>query len=298
MANLAYTVADSGILLKLVKIALIGALLCTAFFIREPVVVKSYIYKVFREASKTRLMWQTRGWEEIKGPHFIVRYQAPDDDNANMVLDTAEKNYQPVVDKFDFTPKRKTLIVIYPTKESLGRSFGWAADESAMGVYWAGVIRVLSPKVWIDEHDPLDFTAVFETEGPMVHEFTHLMVDYATGGNYTRWFTEGIAQFEEEKLTGYLIGERNITSSDQLYPLSRMDREFDNLSDQNLAYFQSYQAVYYLVSQYGEENLNKILQNLGSGKTMDESFQSVLGVSVDRFEHDFQNWIVGQQSRN
>lgn len=297
MANLAYTVADSGILLKLVKIALIGALLCTAFFIREPVVVKSYIYKVFREASKTRLMWQTRGWEEIKGPHFIVRYQAPDDDNANMVLDTAEKNYQPVVDKFDFTPKRKTLIVIYPTKESLGRSFGWAADESAMGVYWAGVIRVLSPKVWIDEHDPQDFAALFETEGPMAHEFTHLMVDYATGGNYTRWFTEGIAQFEEEKLTGYLIGERNITSSDQLYPLSRMDREFDNLSDQNLAYFQSYQAVYYLVFQYGEENLKKILQNLGSGKTMDESFQSVLGVSMDKFEHDFQTWIVSQDRR-
>jgi len=297
MANLAYTAADSGILLKLVKIALIGALLSMAFFIREPVVVKSYIYKVFREVSKTGLMWRTRGWEEIKGPHFIVRYQTPDDDNANMVLDTAEKNYQPVVDKFDFSPKRKTLIVIYPTKESLGRSFGWAADESAMGVYWAGVIRVLSPKVWIDEHDPQKFAAVFETEGPMAHEFTHLMVDYATGGNYTRWFTEGIAQFEEEKLTRYLIGERNITSSDQLYPLSRMDREFDTLPDQNLAYFQSYQAVYYLVSHYGEDNLKKILQNLGSGKTMEESFQSVLGVSMDRFEHDFQNWIVGQDRR-
>ena len=293
MSNLVVSTVNSSIIFqKTVKIAAVLALLCMAFFIFAPTITKSYIYKIFREGSKVQMLWQTRGWQEIQGSHFIVRYHPHDDKNAELVLSTAEEGYQPVVSKFGFNPKEKTLIVVYPTKESLGRSFGWTADESAMGVYWAGVIRVLSPTLWINETNPEKVKKIFETEGPVVHEFTHLMVDYQTGGNYTRWFTEGIAQYEEEKLTGYQLEERDVKHPGELYPFSKMDADFDRLTDQGLAYYQSLQAVNYIVDRYGEEGLRKVLDDLGKGNSMDKSFSKNLGLSMDQFESNFKKWAV------
>ncbi len=274
------------------KTSVILVLLCMAFFIVEPITVKSCVYKTFRNFIRIKVMWQTCGWEEIQGSHFIVRYRPQDNNIAEMVLATAEESYQPVSRQFGYSFRDKIPIVIYPTKESLGRSFGWAADESAMGVYWAGVIRILSPNIWVEEENLEGIRTAFENEGPIVHELTHYMVDYSAGGNYTRWFTEGIAQYEEEKLTGYRIENREIRHPDELYPLNLMDREFDSLGDQPLAYFESFQAVKYLVDRYGEKSLQEILTCLGRGRTIEESFQKTLGISVDQFETDFQTYMI------
>jgi len=293
MGNLVAHAVDSGFLLpKTGKIALVLVLLGMALLIKEPVLVKSFVYKVFREAVKVQMNWQTRNWNEIEGAHFLIRYQSQDSNIAEMVLSEAEKSYAPVSKQFGYSPAGKIQVVIYPTKESLGRSFGWAADESAMGVYWAGVIRVLSPNVWVGEEDPQRLKETFATEGPMVHELTHLMVDYLTGGNYTRWFTEGIAQYEEAKLTGFQMAYREIGHPDELYPFALMDREFDNLGDESLAYFQSFQAVNYLAERYGEERIREILQSLGKGYGMEKSFRGVLGISMDQFEKDFKMWLL------
>jgi hypothetical protein len=296
MGNLVFGSVDPGFLLQRVgKIAVILALLCMAFFIKEPVKGKTYIYRIIREVSRVNMMWQTRSWQEIRGKHFIIRYTPQDNNIAGLVLQVAESSFEPVSQKFSYTPNSQTLIVVYPTKVSLNRSFGWDADESAMGVYWAGVIRVLSPNDWIDCENPQELARVFESEGPVAHEFTHLLVDYATGGNYTRWLTEGIAQYEEGRLTGYHMDHPKITAVDQMYPLNEMDRDFDNLENQNMAYYESLQAVKYMVQQYGETAIGELLNQLGYGLTMDESFREVFGISLDQFETDFKVWTLVNQ---
>jgi len=240
------------------------------------------------------MMWQTRSWQEMRGNHFIIRYTPQDNNVAGLVLQVAESSFEPISQKFSYSPNKRTLIVVYPTKESLNRSFGWEADESAMGVYWAGVIRVLSPNDWIEGKNSQELARIFESEGPVAHEFTHLLVDYAAGGNYTRWLTEGIAQYEEGRLTGYRMDHPKITAVEQMYPLDDMDRNFDNLNNQNLAYYQSLQAVNYLVQQYGGEAIGELLTHLGYGFTMDESFRKSFGISLNQFEANFKVWTVNQ----
>jgi len=294
MDNFALPAMSSGLVLqKSGKILFAAAMLFVVFFIIQPGVAKSQIYKIFREVSKYRMMWQTRGWSEVQSSNFIVRYTAEDSNIAEMVLESAEQSYEPVTRNFAGSYRGKILVVVYPTKDSLGRSFGWAADESAMGVYWAGVIRVLSPSAWIEEDDPEVVKEVFDSDGPLAHELTHLLVDYETGGNYTRWFTEGIAQYIEAKVTGYRMDYRSIRDYDKIYPLSRMDRDFDSLNDQNMAYLQSFQAVNYLVELYGEDSLRDILGQLGRGQSMEASFKDVLGISLEQFEKDFGEWVIG-----
>ncbi|MBU7007263.1 peptidase MA family metallohydrolase [Phosphitispora fastidiosa] len=294
MDNFALPTMSSGLVLqKSGRILFAAAMLFVIFSIIQPGVAKSQIYKGFRELSKHRMMWQTRGWSEVHSSNFVVRYTAQDSSIAEMVLESAEQSYEPVTRNFAGSYRGKILVVVYPTKDSLGRSFGWAADESAMGVYWAGVIRVLSPSAWIEEDDPEVVKEVFNNDGPLAHEFTHLLVDYETGGNYTRWFTEGIAQYIEAKVTGYRMDYRSIRDYDAIYPLSRMDRDFDSLNDQNMAYLQSFQIVNYLVELYGEDSLRDILEQLGRGRSMEASFKDVLGISLEQFEQDFGEWVIG-----
>lgn len=299
MSNVVIGTVESGVnIQKTGKIVLLLLLMAVTFFIKEPGLTKSFFYNLFREASKVQMLWVTRNWQELEGPHFKVRYQGADDANAQMVLDIAEKNYDSVTNRYNYTPKSKTLIAIYPTKESLGKSFGWAADESAMGVYWAGAIRLLSPSAWIEAQNPEDYRDIFENEGPVVHEYTHLLVDYIARGNYTRWFTEGIAQFEEERTTGYSMEHDPVKDPQAFYPLAEMDKNYDNLPDQSLAYYESLEAVNYIVDQYGEEKLNLILLELGKGASMDKAFKTVIGLDMNQFEQAFKLWAVAENNEN
>jgi len=267
---------------KLIIGAIIASLvLLVAFSIRYPNLPKVLVYKAFREYVRISMTWKTRHWEEIEGQNFVLRFQSGDKNVAKMVLDNAEEAYVPVNNALDYYPRRKIPIILYPDTVSMNKSFGWAADESAMGVYWAGVIRVLSPNYWIEGGD---IEAKFKSDGPMAHEYTHLIVDYLAGGNYPRWFTEGIAQREERKITGF---EMALTGTEEIYPLSKMDAGYDLLPNQSAAYRQSLAMVDFLVERYGEDALKQILADLGKGNSMDGAFTNSIGINMQGFEAEF-----------
>lgn len=273
-------------------------ILLTIFFVRLPNVARTAAYNVFREGLKQKALWTTRHMETLQGQHFIVRYTGNNRSDAELVLATAERFYAPVASKYGYSGKGKIPVIVYPSRSELNRNFGWPADESAMGVYWAGVIRVLSPDIWVGESNSALYKEAFETDGPMAHEFTHLVVDYITGGNYTRWLTEGLAQYEEYQLTGFEFDETGALLGQTLYPLGEMDLNFDRLPNQALAYRQSYLAVRYIAEVYGEESLRSLLQLLAEGKKTDKAVTSLLGMDMPTFEAAYQKWAMEKESLN
>ena len=174
---------------------------------RIPASAKFYGYGAIRELVKIYVVIGSWNMSKLTSEHFFVKYMPEDRGEAELVLETAEKFYQPITEDFGYTPRGRIPIILYSTKQELNQSFGWDASESAMGVYWAGVIRVLSPGAWVAETEADRVREVFVSSGPVAHELTHLMVDYLTGGNYPRWFTEGVAQYEEYKLTGFTLSK-------------------------------------------------------------------------------------------
>ena len=59
-----------------------------------------------------------------------------------------------------------------------------------------------NPKMCIRDRPSEERDAFFCQQGPIAHEYIHLLVDYQTRGNYPRWLTEGLAQFGERHLVG------------------------------------------------------------------------------------------------
>ncbi len=256
--------------------------------VKLPGQARGFAYGLYREVSRISLEHKFRNMPALESAHFRVIYREKDAVYAGMVLEAAEKFYQPLAEKYRLKNNKKILVMIYPSREELNASFGWQSNESAIGVYYVGVIRVLSPASWIVGQDIEEIKDVFLKSGPMAHELTHLAVDYATGGNCPRWLTEGLAQLEEYRLTGFRFANK----SDQggFYSLKEMDKNFDDLVDQSLAYRESLSVVEYINTRYGEESLKDILFHLNNGKKIDQAIKTALGVDMSEMEQKWRNW--------
>lgn len=230
----------------------------------------------------------TAAFSQISTEHYVIKYTTIDKDSVPMVAEAAEDAYQKVSRVVGVKPVQKITVVIYPDDHSLSRSFGWDKDEQAMGVYWAGSIRVLSPRVWLEGSNQQER---FEREGPMAHELTHLMVDELTRGNYNRWWTEGMAQYVEKQVNGFEFADPFAGGQEvRYYSLSALDKNFDGL-DQQIAYWEALQAVEYIVDQYGNDSLYRIMENLSRGDNLDTAIENSIPVQYSEWEQGFYHYL-------
>lgn len=243
---------------------------------------------LLRAAVNGEIALKTKDFKKIETGHYVIKYTDVNEDSVYIVAKTAEEAYNEVCAWFKRTPSFKATIIVYPDTASLAESFGWDRDEKAMGVYWAGSIRILAPEAYLM---PDEIDKKFKKEGPMVHEFAHLMVDEITKGNYNRWLTEGIAQYVEKKITGFEFASPFSGGKEvKYYKLSELNRNFDNL-EQNIAYWQSLQIVEYIAEVYGEDKIFSILQYLGKGYNLNRALEEALGTGYEDFEEElYEEW--------
>ncbi|SMB87773.1 Collagenase [Desulfonispora thiosulfatigenes DSM 11270] len=266
------------------------------FFMFSPSFTKVKVlgYQSIRNFYIYQFDTKTNDYEEITSNHFKVKYKG-NPDNAELVLETSEEIFKEVTGKLNFTPKSQTPIIIYPTMQDFNASFGWEGDKSPMGVYWMGSIGILSPETWIEKEDK---EQIFKDMGPIAHEYTHYIVDYKTNGNYTRWFTEGLAQYIEEDVTGYTLPEPCAQDKKHIYSFSCLDKNYDNQENQDLAYWQSLMGIRYLVDSHDETIINQLLDELALGNNFASSFKKVTGESLTSFESNLKKYIKQQEICN
>ncbi len=214
--------------------------------------------------------FKLKGFDFKVTPHFIVLFKPRDKGCITMVVNAAEKTRELVGRDFGFYPKDRVPIIIFPDRSSLQAAFRWPKDESTQGVYYRGIIYIQSPNAWMG--DVQDEEGVFFEKGPMVHEYTHLVVDALTGGNYTRWFTEGVAQYEERKITGYTLESDFEIDENISYTFEDIMYNFDNLQDVASAYLGALEMTDYLVGNKGISKIKDLLRLLKNGHSINRIF--------------------------
>ncbi|OPX84490.1 MAG: hypothetical protein A4E53_04274 [Pelotomaculum sp. PtaB.Bin104] len=274
-----------------IKVISASLVLFIALLCKIPAGVKFHGYGTVREFIKVYTMLKDWRSEEIYSEHFRVRFMPGNRAEAELVLEATEFFYYPVMKDFNYSPRTRIPVIIYSSREALNKSFGWDAKENAMGVYWAGTIRVLSPRAWAGGADMDKLKETFFSSGPVAHELTHLVVDYLTGGNYPRWFTEGVAQYEEYKLTGFVFRNTADLLRQSHYSIGELD-DFDNLPNQAQAYSESFSAVLYIVQNYGEDTLMELFNKLGEGNNFSEAMEKAMGINVQEFDLKWQEWCA------
>lgn len=243
-------------------------------------------YPLARRAAEAKLNYETRAMASYETPHFTIKYSPADQPAVAMVAQAAEAAYAPVTGALGYAPGGKTLVVIYPDRSALNRNFGWSGSQSAMGVYWGGVIELLSPSAWFKGNTASEFTRT----GPMVHEYTHLVFDHLTSGNYPRWFTEGLAQYLEYKVNDYEWRTADNSLAGRLYTQSELDGSFDALPDQSLAYRESLAAVRYIAAVHGEAKLREVIAALAAGRPLPDAVAAALDMDYGMYAIEWPKW--------
>ncbi|WP_129596305.1 hypothetical protein [Anaerophilus nitritogenes] len=249
-------------------IIFIGIIFLLSSLIEYKNVLKVYAYPTLKKVQHELILFKTRDYQVRETDHFIIRYDFDDDAVIDLVAKASEEYYHQVCDTFSYYPKEKTVVIVYEDPEKLIKNASLKKGEPPMGVYLASTIQILSPNVWVPKDQ--DIEHVFMNEGPMVHEFTHLIVDDIAKGNYPLWFTEGMALYQEYIQTGYSWGE-GLSFDEKEYTMEQLKYDFENL-DQMLAYRMSFEVVKEMVQENGFEKLNHILYELGKGEKIEKYF--------------------------
>ncbi|MDX9872748.1 MAG: peptidase MA family metallohydrolase [Clostridia bacterium] len=250
--------------------------------------LRAFALQGLQEGVKVGLDWQTRDYQTVSTENFIIKYTPQDEDIIPKAAEVLEDYYTKArsILAYGGAKPKEILVIVYPNQDTLNSSFGMTGDKSTAGIYWAGTIRLLSPRGWSEDAAEAELKKILRQDLPISHELTHFIVDEWTRGNYSRWLTEGLAQYVEEKVAGFTLEEPGPDAKAEPYGLTQLESGFDSAGDQTLAYWQSLQAVAYLIDQHGADKMGQLLDTLRQGAQTEEAIRTVYGLSYAELEQE------------
>jgi hypothetical protein len=232
--------------------------------------------KVFVQIKDEQII--TSDFMEYETEHFTIKYRPEDE---NIIRDTAnmfEESYDTAVDEFGYESQEKTVIILYKDQNEFWSYQRAIQGQAVMGLYNMGTIHVLSPNAYKNqEQGSMEF---FKKNGPVLHEYTHKVVDELTDGNIELWLTEGLALYEEYKINGT---EWAPGYEYERYFISQEIREGFMNADEVQSYRQSFDMIRYLIDSYGMEKMKLLMQELKAGNNTDDAFLKIYGVTANEF---------------
>lgn len=234
-------------------------------------------YPVYRSFHQTRIVSNISGYLSREAEDFVIRYTIGDEDIVDMVERAAQEHYIEICRFFDYVPDDRIEIIVYPSEVEMYDNLNMPSGQRAIGAYHGGTVNIISPKLWIEgSYDNIKET--FLTQGPVVHEVTHYIVDDMAKGNFPMWFTEGISLYMDYSLLGFEWAPDLGYVKDPI-PMDELTRYFDR-HDEVLAYRQSFLIVKGMVENYGRVQLLDLLKELGNGTDFNSAIRKVLGIEV------------------
>ena len=206
---------------------------------------------------------------------------------GSQVLELVQRAKTNLCAKYGMELIRPTIIEIFPEQKDFGvRTFGMPGNPGFLGVCFGSVITANSPA---SQAHPANWQAV------LWHEFCHVVTLNLTHNKMPRWLSEGISVYEERQANptwGQTMNPRyrEMVLGKDLTPVAELSAAFlSPKTDLHLqfAYFESSLVVEFLVKQYGQESLQKILRDLGAGLEINEAIAAHTA-PLDKIETGFE----------
>lgn len=226
----------------------------------------------------------------LNTPHFVVRADRESDAVlARVAADYLEEIYGELTTQFAFEPESRTVVEFYFNGRGV-TGHQWFSTRM-IGLPWIQTIGA-SNGVLVAMASPTSLDESLNWGRVLRHEFVHVLTLQKTNYQIPHWFTEALATRSEgysrpEEWNRELI-ER--AASNDFYTLAQMDHNFrrpKSRRDWNFAYCQSVLFADYLVKEFGDDALNRLLDSYAAGDETSAAFEKLFGKSVPEMEQSF-----------
>ena len=184
-------------------------------------------------------------------------------------------------------------LEVYPDHEDFAVRTAGMPGLGALGVTFVNTVAMDSPS----GRPP----GTFHWAATLRHELSHVYVLRATNHRVPRWFTEGLAVYEESAETpdwGDRLdpGAIDAIQKKKLLPIAKLDRGFvrpEYPAQVVVSYFQAGQICTFIAEKWGYSKLLEMIHSFAALKTTPEVVQQDLALSPEEFDKQFFAWLDG-----
>ena len=208
-------------------------------------------------------------------------------DLVNRTIDTYSKRY-------GFTLEQPVIVELYPDHDDFAVRIAGLPGIGLLGVTFGYLVAMDSPTGRADDQ--------FHWGTTLWHEMAHVFTLEATNHLVPRWFSEGVSVYEEWS-TGPLKG-RHIPlpvlaaiKEGKFLPVAELDRGFIRPTYEEqviVSYMQAGLICEHIAGRFGQEALERMLDEFRNGKDTAQAIQGALGISPGQFDENFAAYVDTQ----
>jgi len=196
--------------------------------------------------------------------------------------------------KYKMKLSEPVQVEVYPDHEDFAvRTLGMPG-LGALGVTFNNVVAMDSPS----GRPP----GSFHWASTLWHELSHVFVLQATNNRVPRWFTEGLAVYEETAAApdwGDRLDPHTLMAvkEKKLLPVAELDRGFIRPSYPSqviVSYFQGGRICSFIAEKWGYSKLLEMIQSFAKLESTPDVIRKDLGVSPEEFDKQFFAWLDAQ----
>lgn len=243
-----------------------------------------------RTTNYLQLLDEMDKYARKESAHFVVIYDADTDPIIpEYFLDYLESVQSQVSAAFDYTPKVKTYIEVFPTHEEFSVRTTGSTWLPTVGASTGRVIALVAPRPGKTTLGTFNWARVLR------HEYTHTVTLGATDNRIAHWFTEGLAVSEEQSPVpwDWVPMLYHAVTHKEFFPLDQLTWAFvrpKRPMDRQLAYAESFWICQYVEQTYGHGAILKMLDLMKDADRQEDVFPKVTGKTNAQFMDEFQDW--------
>jgi tetratricopeptide (TPR) repeat protein len=237
-------------------------------------------FETFKTPATTLILHKKEA--EILKPYFQAE--------MDRAIATYEKKYK-------FKLKGPVQLEVYPDHEDFAVRTMGMPGLGALGVTFGQYVAMDSPS----GRKPGDF----HWASTLWHEFSHVYVLSMTNHRVPRWFTEGVAVYEETAASpdwGDRLDHPSILAikEHKLLPIAELDRGYIHPTYPEqvvVSYFQGGRVISFIVEKFGYDKVLAMIRAFGNKKTTAEVIEQELKMKPEEFDKQFLPWLEAQTKR-
>jgi len=227
-------------------------------------------------------------YAETRTDRFVISISRRESDILALYMgELAERAYDALSDRYGYRPDTPIRVEVYPTHADFSVRTVGLVGLGALGVSFGPVIAMDSPGA--------RQVGEFNWGSTLWHEIAHTFHLGISDHRVPRWFSEGLAVYEERRARpgwgsdvnpGFLLAHRQ----GRLLPLGRLNNGFTRPTYPEQighAYYQASLVCEYIERVGGADALVRMLEAYGRGLSEPDVFREVLGADIEDFDERF-----------